>query len=185
VFNNRHVITFKTLMNKKSADMGRDRHTLPVIASATVTQSPEQLEEGHLFVAGDLSGSFKRCLLFLAGLETMKGQHQLTDDVSAVEFLLDDVAIVASMEPDGCMPYLLLAALPMPPDESSLGARCRHLQKHGTASPGANLNVVWDSAAGTYVLLRKIPIETLYNERALLDAVVEMASNASQWRAFF
>ena len=130
------------------------------------------LQEDSFISAGALDGSvdaMSRFLKYMAGLVGVPGN----DDVPVLTLQFGEILTATSLMVSGDLPCLSITAL-LPRYE---------LPGHFSAVVPEASELLWDADEGRYVLVRKIPIALLPDERSVLDAILEASDSAKSWFA--
>jgi hypothetical protein len=122
-------------------------------------------------------GSAARVLRFMRELVELTGQGR-ADDCAVVELQFDGVLTVTSLSVEEPAPFLCIAVY-LPRRESPLAAPP---SLAGTTFADDS-ELLWDASEGRYVILHRIGIEHLVDERGLFDAILDAKDRAAAWMA--
>lgn len=105
----------------------------------------------------------------LADLAHLSGQDAAARPV--LELLIGDILTRASVEPAGLDLYLCVTGL-LPPCDGGLPLSALADRRH------AGFELLWHADHGRYVVVRKIPLRSLTDERSVMDELLNTADLA-------
>ena len=132
--------------------------------------------------SGVLDGSTEDLNRFLQDLVEMTGQSEEMHDVPVLELQFGDIATVTSVSTVGIYPCLSVTAL-LPRQKQS---EYRPLSSAPISMPDALLRqyeFLWHADDGRYVVVRRVAIEDLTDERSVMDAILDTSDQAAKWFA--
>ena len=118
---------------------------------------------------------------FLREMAGLAGQAEQA--AATLELQFGDVQTVTMLDPQGNVPELSISAQ-LPRDERI--AYSQMSISDGMASPdgASDTACLWHADEGRYVMVRRIPVRDLPDERSVFDAILDTADQAGQWYAF-
>jgi len=131
------------------------------------------IQDAHLDDDGVLDGSVESLRGFLAEMADLVGAGCDTGEGPVLALQFGVIQTVTSVWTGGDTPGLSITAL-LP----------RRMQRGmALAAAPAGCEVLWDADEGRYVQIRRIPAASLPTEASVLDAILEMADQATAWSA--
>lgn len=129
---------------------------------------------------GVLDGSAEGLNGFLQELVEMMGLSGSPSSVPVLELHLGDVSTMTSVSTAGNGPCLSVTAL-LPRIKQSEFHPLSSVPVTMTAAVASEYEFLWHADEGRYVVIRRIAIYDLIDERHVMDAILETADEAAKW----
>lgn len=138
------------------------------------------LQQDSLDPSGALDGTIAGLNRFLRELVEITGQNDGVHAVPVLELQFGDILTTTSLSTaDGAACLSITALLPRQAQaDSSLLSSAQSAVPSGVA-PGCEF--LWHADEGRHVVVRKIPIAELPDERSVMDAIMDTSDQAAAW----
>ncbi|MBP0597326.1 hypothetical protein J8I26_04370 [Herbaspirillum sp. LeCh32-8] len=143
----------------------------PALANAIATRTAT-LDQHH----DDISGQEVKQLL----LDLMRHCGQETATRPALELQLGEIVTRTSVEPAGADLYLCVTATLPPADAPAAAAALLSLPAALDKVAAGSCDFLWHADEGRYVLVRKVPLRLLTDERSVMDEILVTADLATE-----
>jgi hypothetical protein len=131
---------------------------------------------------GKLDGSEADLTRFLQELVGLADQSDNAHQGPLLHLQFGDVLTLTSLAGSGGICYLTIAAL-LPHSDRLDYLPQPSAQAIGMSNIYTENEFLWDADEGRYVIIHKIPIAELLDERDVFDAILNCADDASAWFA--
>jgi len=148
------------------------------------TEGASILEEENSDADGILDGSLVGLSQFLSELVDMAGQSDAAHSAPVLELQFGNILTTTSLSTPHDNACLSITAF-LPRQEST---NPQLLSFHQTQDSSKNnmlgdWECLWHADEGRHVIVRKIPIAVLVDERSVMDAIADTSDQAAAWFA--
>lgn len=127
-----------------------------------------------------LDGSVEALNRFLQELVEMTGQGSGADSVPVLELVFGDITTMTSLSIAGDAACLSITAL-LPRKAQTDYQPLSSVPVAMSVTAEREYECLWHADEGRYVMVRRIPIENLRDERTVMDAVLDTSDQAAKW----
>jgi hypothetical protein len=131
---------------------------------------------------GALDGSAEGMHRFLQELVELTGQSIGANDVPVLELQFGEVATMTSLSANVNAPCLSITAL-LPRQSQPEYQPLPSVTIETLAPLSDEYEILWHADEGRYVVIRRIPIGELKDERSVMDAILDTSDHTTRWFA--